>query len=97
MYIHCVVMTDRKDKALNLRVSERQRAVYERAAALEGTTVSALVTSAADARANDVLHAHASMVVPSDVFDDLLAALDKPATLAPPLEKALVNPRFENR
>ncbi len=88
---------DKKDRVLNLRVTERQRAVYERAAALEGVSVSALVTSAADSRADELLHAHASMSVPADVFDDLLAALDRPAALAPALEKALVEPRFENR
>jgi uncharacterized protein (DUF1778 family) len=88
---------ERKDKVLNLRVSDRQRTVYERAAALEGISVSALVTSAADARASELLHAHASMTVPADVFDHLLAALDQPAALAPPLEKALIDPRFENR
>jgi len=88
---------DRKDKVLNVRVSERQRALYERVAALQGVSVSALVTSAADARANELLHAHASMTVPADVFDDLLAALDQPAALAPALEKALTEPRFQNR
>lgn len=88
---------ERKDKVLNLRVSDRQRTVYERAAALEGVSMSALVTSAADARADEVLHAHASRTVPADVFDELLAALDRPATLAPALEKALSAPRFENR
>jgi uncharacterized protein (DUF1778 family) len=88
---------EKKDRVLNLRVSDRQRAVYERAAALEGMSVSALVTSAADARADELLHAHASMTVPTDVFDQLLAALDQPAALAPSLEKALVDPRFENR
>jgi uncharacterized protein (DUF1778 family) len=88
---------ERKSKVLNLRVTDRQRTVYERAAALEGVSVSALVTSAADARADELLHAHASMVVPADVFDDLLAALDRPVALAPALEKALVEPRFENR
>jgi uncharacterized protein (DUF1778 family) len=88
---------ERKDKVLNLRVSDRQRTVYERAATLEGVSVSALVTSAADARADAVLYAHASMTVPSDVFDQLLAALDQPATPAPALEKALVEPRYENR
>ncbi len=88
---------ERKDKVLNLRVTDRQRGVYERAATLEGVSVSALVTSAADARADEVLHAHASMAVPSDVFDQLLAALDRPAALAPALEKALVEPRYENR
>jgi uncharacterized protein (DUF1778 family) len=88
---------ERKNKVLNLRVTDRQRTVYERAAALEGVSVSALVTSAADARADELLHAHASMTVPADVFDDLLAALDRPAALSPALEKALVEPRFENR
>lgn len=88
---------ERKDKMLNLRVSDRQRTTYERAAALEGVSVSALVTSAADARAEGVLHAHASMTVPTDVFDQILAALDQPAPLAPPLETALTEPRFENR
>lgn len=88
---------DRKDKALNLRVSDRQRAAYERAAAAEGITVTALVTSAADARAGEILAAHTTMELPSDVFDDLLGALDRPAPVAPPLKKALTRRRFENR
>jgi uncharacterized protein (DUF1778 family) len=88
---------ERKDKALNLRVSERQRKVYERAAALEGVSVTALVTAAADDRAEEVLRAHASMTVPAVVFDELLAALDRPAPLAAPLKKALRTRRFENR
>jgi len=88
---------ERKGKVLNVRISDRQRTVYERAAALEGISVSALVTSAADARADEVLHEHASMTVASDVFDKLLATLDRPAPLAPALEKALTEPRFENR
>jgi uncharacterized protein (DUF1778 family) len=37
------------------------------------------------------------MTVPADVFDQLLAALDQPAPLAPALEKALRRPRFQNR
>jgi uncharacterized protein (DUF1778 family) len=59
--------------------------------------VSALVTLAADARAEEVLHAHASMTVPADLFDQLLSALDQPAPLAPALKKALSRPRFQNR
>ena len=88
---------DRKNKTLNVRVSDRQRSVYERAAELEGISVSALVTLAADARADELLHTHASMTVPTAVFDDLLAALDQPCTLSPALEKALIEPRFVNR
>jgi len=88
---------DLKNKALNLRVSDRQRAAYERAAALEGMSVSALVTSGADERAEQILHAHASMTVPADVFDQLLSALDQQTPLAASLEKAFDEPRFENR
>lgn len=88
---------ERKDRVLNLRVSDRQRAVYERAAELEGVSVSALVTAAADARAEEVLHAHASLELPADLFDELLAALDRPAPLTPALRKALRKPVFENR
>lgn len=88
---------ERKSKVMNLRVSDRQRRAYERAAQLEGVSVSALVTSAADTKADDILRSHSSMTVPSDVFDQLLAALDEPAPIAPSLEKALRHPRFENR
>ena len=37
------------------------------------------------------------MTVPSDIFDQLLAALDQPQPLTSSLEKALTDPRFENR
>jgi uncharacterized protein (DUF1778 family) len=88
---------ERKSKVLNLRVSDRQRAIYERAAALEGVSISALVTSAADDRAEELLHAHSSMTVSSEVFDQLLSALDATVSMAPALEKALLEPRFQNR
>ncbi|MGH9222318.1 MAG: DUF1778 domain-containing protein [Acidimicrobiales bacterium] len=88
---------DKKDKVLNLRVTDRQRTAYERAAALGGVSVSALVTAAADARCEELLRAHASMTVASDVFDHLLAALDKDVTLAPSLAEALSKRGFENR
>ena len=90
-------MAERKEKVLNIRVSPTQRTAYERTAALEGVSVSALLTAAADEKAERVLLAHSTMTVPTETFDRLLAALDQPAALAPPLEKALVEPRFVNR
>ncbi len=78
-------------------MSESQRQAYERAADLEGVSVSALVTGAADEKAEELLRLHSSMTVPSDVFDRLLAALDEPATIAPALKRALRKPLFENR
>ncbi len=50
-----------------------------------------------DQRAEELLHAHVAMTVDSSVFDALLAALDAPAPIAPAPEKALVEPRFQNR
>ena len=89
-------MTPRKDKVLNVRVTERQRMAYERAAALENTTVTAFVTGAADRRAEELLVAGSSMPVPSDVFDGLLAMLDGPAERLPWMEKVLADRRFTN-
>ena len=88
---------ERKDRVLNVRVSPRQRSMYERAAAIEGMSVSALLTSAADDRAEEVLRSHSSMTVSPEMFDRLLAGLDEQAPLAPSLEKALHDQRFENR
>jgi uncharacterized protein (DUF1778 family) len=83
-------MAPTKTDKLSLRLSPKQRADVERAAALEGQSVSALVTRAAEDRAREILHAHSSMVVPTDVFDQLLAQLDEPPRpLAPALVKAL--------
>lgn len=89
-------MGTRKDKVLNVRVTERQRTTYERAAALEDTTVSAFLTGAADERAAQVLMAHSSMRVPSDVFDGLLAMLDQPGERLVWMEKVLADQRFTN-
>jgi uncharacterized protein (DUF1778 family) len=89
-------MASRKNKVLNVRVTERQRTAYERAAALEDTTVTAFVTGAADARAEQVLVAHSSMQLPGDVFDGLLAMLDQPGDRLPWMEKVLADRRFTN-
>lgn len=89
-------MPARKDKFLNVRVTERQRMAYERASALEDTTITAFVTGAADERAEQVLLTYSSMQVPSDVFDALLAVLDQPNERLPWMEKVLADRRFTN-
>lgn len=80
----------RKDRQLNLRVSEEQRTLFERAAELEGVPVSTLVLGSAEERAQEIVRTHTSVTVPAEVFDALLGALDEPArNLAPALDKAL--------
>jgi len=86
-----------KTRVLNVRIDEHQREAYERAAALAGTTVSALVTEAADQRAEEILGASSTLRLPSEVFDELLWALEEPVPLSASLEKAFAERRFVNR
>ena len=86
-----------KSRVLNVRIDEHQREAYERAAALTGTSVSALVTEAADQRAEEILGASSTLHLPSEIFDKLLRALEKPAPLSASLEKAFADRRFVNR
>ncbi|MHB1854313.1 MAG: type II toxin-antitoxin system TacA family antitoxin [Acidimicrobiales bacterium] len=90
-------MESKKERVLNVRVTERQRVAYERAAGLEGTTLTGFVTAAADQRAEAVLAAHSSLRVTSEVFDGLLAMLDAPGERLAWMEKVLSSPRFQNR
>lgn len=61
-----------------------------RAAAILHVPVGAFVRIAAEEKADQVIHGHeATTDVPADFFDDLLAALDKPATPTPALLGAM--------
>lgn len=65
---------------LEVRLQADSRARLERAAALARVPVSDFVRSAAEERAEQVLHEHdGQTTVPAGFFDDLLAALDAPA------------------
>jgi uncharacterized protein (DUF1778 family) len=66
---------------LEVRVRPDSKARIEHAAELEHVPVSDFVRSAAEERADKVLSEHASQTrVPAEFFDDLLAALDSPAS-----------------
>lgn len=77
------VKTDR----LEARLSPGERTLIERAASISGMSVSAFMVGAAVVRADEVIAATATTLVPADYFDDLVAALDEPDA-APRLAKA---------
>lgn len=77
------VKTDR----LEARLSPDQRALIERAASTAGMSVSAFLVGAAVVRADEVIAAATTTLVPADYFDGLLAALDAPDA-APRLAEA---------
>jgi uncharacterized protein (DUF1778 family) len=67
------VKTDR----LEARLSPDERERIEQAASTAGLSVSAFVVEVAVERADQIIAASTTTVVPADYFDDLLAALDE--------------------
>ena len=86
------VKTDR----IEARLSPDERALIERAASVGGGSVSAFLVGAAVERADEVLAAATTTVVPADYFDGLLAALDEPDA-APRLTEAAGRARRKQR
>jgi len=86
------VKTDR----LEARLSPRERERIEQAAASTGLSVSAFMVDAAVERADEVIAAATTTVVPGDYFDRLLVALDEPEP-ASQLTKAAKRPRRSAR
>lgn len=68
------VKTDR----LEARLSPDERKRIEQAASASGVSVSAFMVGAAVDRADEIIAAATTTVVPADYFDSLLAALDEP-------------------
>jgi uncharacterized protein (DUF1778 family) len=65
---------------------ERERRIRY-AAGLERQSVSAFVLDAAAERAEEVIASASATIVPSDFFDQLWDALDRPATPNPALQQ----------
>ena len=86
------VKTDR----LEARLSPDQRERIEQAATAAGLSVSAFVVEVAVERADEIIAAATTTVVPADYFDDLLAALDEPDD-APRLAEAVQGSRRSHR
>lgn len=86
------VKTDR----LEARLSTDERERIERAASTAGLSVSAFMVGVAVERADEIIAAATTTVVPADYFDDLLGALDEPE-LAPRLAKAAKRSRRSPR
>jgi len=76
-----------KTERIEARVAPRDRARIDRAAALEGQSVSAFMVTAAAEKADEVLAARTSTAIPADYFDRLLGAIDQ-ADHAPRLARA---------
>jgi len=85
-----------RTKRIEARVAPRDRVRIDRAAALEGQSVSAFIVAAAAEKAEQVISARATTVVPAEYFDRLLNAIDR-ADRAPRLARAAKLGREDRR
>jgi len=85
-----------RTERIEARVAPRDRARIDKAAALEGQSVSAFMVTAAAEKADEVIAARTTSVVPTDYFDHLLAAIDR-ADGAPRLARAVKLARERRR
>ena len=77
-----------KTERVEARLSPDERRRIEQAAEIAGESMSSFLVTAAVSRADDVVAAQLSTIVPSGYFDDLVAALDSPADELPHLAAA---------
>ena len=74
---------------MEFRIRPESKARIELAAQLASESASDFARTAAELRADEVLRTHDLLtVVPAGFFDDLLSALDEPATPDPALVRA---------
>ncbi len=86
-----------KTERVEARLSPDQRSRIEQAAEFAGESMSAFMVSAAVERADELIAAQTATVVPSDYFDQLLAALDEPAEPSPRLAASAKRARRQRR
>jgi uncharacterized protein (DUF1778 family) len=85
-----------RTQRVEARVAPPERARIDKAAALEGQSVSAFMVMAATERADQVIAARTTTVVPADYFDRLVAAIDR-TDRAPRLARAAKLARKDRR
>lgn len=85
-------MATTKDKRLEVRVTGPQKELIERAAAVEGRSLSDFTTAALTERATEVLRRERELQVQADAFDRFTALLDEPAQTVQGLADLLRRP-----
>jgi uncharacterized protein (DUF1778 family) len=86
-----------KTERVEARLSADQRNRIEQAAQFAGESMSSFMVNAAVDRADEVIAAQTSTVVPAKYFEALLAALDEPPEPSPRLAAAAKRARRHRR
>jgi uncharacterized protein (DUF1778 family) len=89
-------MAAMRTERVEARLAPRDRARIDKAAALEGQSVSTFIVTAAAEKADQVIAARTTTLVPAAYFDRLVAAIDR-ADRAPRLARAVKLARKDRR
>lgn len=90
MYTHAMAAT--KDQRVNLRVASDDDALFRRAAAVSGETLSEFLVEGGRERAERLLADRRRFVLAPDAWAAFTEALDRPAAASPALVELLSRP-----
>jgi len=82
---------------LSLRATERQKRLFETAAARRRVTVTEFVLESAQSRAEEILAEERHFVLPPERWKAFVAALDRPRKSKPHLRRLLREPSLLER
>ncbi len=85
-----------RTERVEARLAPRERRRIDQAAALEGESVSSFIVAAAAEKAERVIAARTTTIVPADYFDRLLSTIDR-SDAAPRLARAAKRARRARR
>ena len=88
-------MTTPKTQRLNLRIAEEDRALFDRAASAEDESLSQFLVESGRERAERLLADRTTFHVDSEQWDELVAAMDRPAQVQPELVRLFTRARPE--
>jgi len=88
-------MATSKSQRLNLRIAEEDRALFDRAALAQRESLSQFLVESGRERADRLLADRTSFRVDSEQWDELVAAMDRPAQEQPELVRLFTRARPE--
>lgn len=88
-------MATSKTQRLNLRIEESDETLFREAASVHRESLTQFLVESGRERAERLLADRTSFSVDSDAWQELVAAMDRPAEVRPELSKLFARPRPE--
>ena len=93
--MYSVRMATSKTQRLNLRIEKEDEALFKRAAGVHRESLTQFLVESGRERAERLLADRSSFRVDSEAWQEIVAAMDRPAKARPQLAKLFSRPRPE--